>query len=360
METPSKTVSSFSVNNSPEDLSLRINYMNEAIHFNKSSNALEYTLVASIEPAIINGQKLAATCVTGTFGRSYVGFHSKGEKIGGEILSIDVSIPEEPVILQSAQSESFEFNDIFLSQDENKLWLCGDEKNSSGHQAFAMEFDIDENLAHAENYNWSVNANAYSGNSITETVVDGESYLWFTSGSNGGLEVFDASNPTNIEFSFEASGTKHFDAGRSTGAVIFGTDENHSTVRVFDLNNTYAFTDYLIPYDVSQLGKNAIFVDRDLAYLAMGNSGLLVLNLRNGDIVASFKAEGGTANSVFVEKDFIYLAYGSAGLFILDKANMESLGNWKYDGSCNFVFVDHETVYIANGDGEGFLILKKE
>jgi glutamine cyclotransferase len=157
----------------------------------------------------------------------------------------------------------------------------------------------------------------------------------------------------------EASYTKHFDADRNWGALVFGQQENLSVIRVFDMNHLFNFTDYQIPYDVTLLGKNSLVVERNLAYLAMGSSGLVVFNLESGNIVNTFKTDSDTANAVFVEKDYIYLAYGSAGLFILDAATIENLGNWRYEGSCNFVFVDHETVFVANGDGEGFLVLQK-
>lgn len=361
-ETPIKESNpAFDIYTNTQILNERVHYLNEAISFNKSKDdELNYTLVASIEPPTVNGHKLSATCVNGTFGRAYVGFHAFGDAIGGELLSLDVTNPEEPIILQSAQSDHFEINDIYFSNLSSKLWICGDADEESTHQAYAMEFDLDANMAHANVENWTKYSSSNSGNSITETMIGGESYLWFTSGKNGGLEVFPSSNPLEIIIGFDAVITKHFDANENYGVVVIGIQDDLSIVRVYDFNNNNNFVDYQIPYTLESQAKNGIFVDNDKAYIAMGSHGLLVMNLMNGEIVSSFQANGGNANSVFVEKDYIYLAYGGAGLFILDKLSMENLGNYNYDGSCNFVFADHGMVYLANGNDGGFLVLKKD
>jgi len=355
-----KSNPAFDVYDNTQTLNKRVHYINQPISFDKSKVDLNFTLVASIEPPTVNGYKLSATCVNGTFGRAYVGFHAYGDAIGGELLSLDVSNPEEPTILQSAVSEHFEINDMYLSELSSKLWICGDSDEESVHQAYAMEFDLDANLAHADIENWTKYSSSNSGNSITETMINGESHLWFTSGKNGGLEVFPSSNPLEIIIGFDAVITKHFDANESYGVVVIGIQNDLSIVRVYDFNNNNNFVDYQIPYTLESQAKNGIFVDNDKAYLAMGSHGLLVMNLMNGEIVSSFQTTGGNANSVFIEKDYIYLAYGGAGLFILDKLSMENLGNYNYDGSCNFVFVDHDMVYLANGNDDGFLILKND
>lgn len=351
---------SFEINNNPSLLNKRVHYLNEPIQFENTKKSLGYTLIASIESPTVNGQKLSATCVTGSFGRTYVGFHARGENIGGELLSLDVSVPEEPAILQSAQSETYEVNDIYLNMNQPRLWICGDTDEEGTHQAYAMEFSLNSELAHNETANWTKYSSSNSGNSITEASIDGNSHLWFTSGENGGLEVFPSSNPQEIVIGFDAINTKHFDKDGQYGVVVIGIETNLSIVRVYDFNNNFSFTDYEIPYTLNSSGKNGLCVSRNQAYIAMGSDGLIIFDLMSGEIVSTFKTSGGNANSVFVEKDYIYLAYGSAGLFIIDQFSMESLGNYKYDGSCNFVFVDHEMVYLANGDGDGFLILKKD
>lgn len=356
----SRKNTAFELINDNNYLKSRIQYINKPIQFSNLGKTLGYTLVASIESPVINGQKLSATCVSGTFGHAYVGFHSRGNNIGGELLSIDVTVPEEPVIIQSAQSENFEVNDLFVSFAQPKLWICGDCDHESTHKAYAMEFDLNNNLAHSEQENWTKYSSTNSGNSITEVQMNNESHLWFTSGKKGGLEVFPASNPQEIIMGFNATNTKHFDTDGQFGVVVMGIENNLSIVRVYDLNNNYSFVDYEIPYTLNTSGKNGICVKRNQAYIAMGSDGLIVMDLINGEIISTFKNTEGTANSVFVEKDYIYLAYGSAGLFIIDQFSFESIGNYNYDGSCNFVFVDHEMIYLANGDGDGFLILKKD
>lgn len=349
-----------SINNDKNDLKSRLKFINEEINFSKSSQDLNYTLVANIEPETMNGYKLSTTSLTADNEHAYVCFHTRGEMIGGEILTIDVSIPENPQILQSARSEIMDFNDIHISANNDKLWICGDQKFGNSGGAFAMELPLDKNFIPVQNESWIKELDAYSGNSITSTSKNNADYLWITSGSNGGLNVYEQENPENLLYSFKENNTKHFAAGRDYGVVLFGRNENLSIIRVFNLNSNFEYIDYNIPYDITKLGKNGLFVDRNMAYLAMGDDGLIAFDLQTGQIANIFKApKKETANSVFVEKDFIYLAYGFAGLYILDKSSMQSLGNWKYEGSCNFVHVVHETIFVANGNGDGFLVLTK-
>lgn len=349
--------STFVLHTDSESLAKRIHYINEPIEFQSANKSLSYNLVASIETTIINNQKLSATSVTGDFERAYVGFHTRGGLIGGELLSLDVSNPSEPIILQSAQSDVYEINDIFLSENDPKLWICGDTKTNGNNQAYAMEFSLDANRAHGDLANWTKFSPAFSGNSITETYIGSESHLWFTSGSKGGLEVFPSSNPQEIIFGFDANNTKHFDANQDYGVAVIGVEENLSIVRVYNFNNDYLYNDYEIPYTLDNNAKNGIFIEDNYVYMAMGTNGMLIMDLESGQLIDMFKNSEGMANSVYVEKDYIYVAYGKAGLFILNKETLQNLGNYVYEGSCNFVFADHDLVFISNGDGDGFLIL---
>jgi len=347
------------INQNIEALSSRITYSSEAVIFSKNANGLQYTMVANIDPITINGNRLSASAITSDDQYMYICYHTKGEAIGGEILTVDVSDVNEPSILQSATSTQLDFNNLSLSTNRSKLWLCGDELVNNWGKAFAMELTLNENIP-AENASWFKSLDAYSGNSITGTSKNGNDYLWITSGSNGGLQVFNQNEISEESFSFEANNCKQFSAERYYGVMVFGVNTNLSVVRVFDLNNPFSYTDYEIPYDVSHLGKNGIAIYRRTAYLAMGEDGLIEFDLTHGVIKSIFKSDKGAyANAAFVLKDYIYLAYGQAGLYILDRGSMSSLGNWDFDGSCNDVVADRNHVYIANGDGDGFIILSK-
>lgn len=350
----------FSINDNAEELKLRIDYPNQTIEFTETKRPLFYTLVASIKPNTINGNILSASGISNHGNHVYLSFHTNGKPIAGEILTLDVSTPDEVEILQSLTSNIFDFNDLKISKDQSKLWACGDELINNKSKAFAIELPLDMNIPDA-NANWKKNFDAYSGNSITDTYSREGEYLWITSGSNGGMSVYDQNN-TNQEavFSQDANNSKHFTAGREYGVLLIGQGNNLSTIRVFNLSSVFVYTDYEIPYDVTHLGKNGVHIDRNIAYLAMGDDGLVVFDLKHGIITGVFKSEeSGYANSVYAEKEKIYLAYGSAGLYIIDKRSLQSLGNWNYEGSCNYVCVDHGMVYIANGSGDGFLILKE-
>jgi len=168
-----------------EELSTRIDYLNQPVIFEGKSKSLNYNLVAGIQPAEINGVKLSATCVVAADNKAWVSFHTKGSLVGGELLTIDITEPATPVIVQSAQSESHYFNDVYKSFDNQSLLVCGDQKNENNVRTFFAGLNLDENSVPESNFGWVKNSNASSGNSITYTNRNNNQYLWMTNGSNG-------------------------------------------------------------------------------------------------------------------------------------------------------------------------------
>jgi hypothetical protein len=165
-----------------------------------------------------------------------------------------------------------------------------------------------------------------------------------------------------VKLDMELSNAKHFDATGDWGVLLYGVGFNESNLVVWDMENLYApVAEYTIPYDVTPNGKNAVDVNHDFAYLAMGNDGVVKVDLTDGSVVNRFDYDnGGFCNGVTVDWRYIYVAYGADGLFVLDKDTFEVLGNWDFDGSCNYVKKVGDYLYLANGDDDGIIILKKD
>ena len=110
--------------------------------------------------------------------------------------------------------------------------------------------------------------------------------------------------------------------------------------------------------------SNGIFVSGDFAYLANGNDGLAIVNVKDTEnpYLESQIDTNGYANAVFVYNDIAFVADGNSGLQIIsikDKANPEFLTNFDTKGYASDIFVDDKNVYIADGNN-GLQIISKE
>lgn len=345
-------------------LDQRIELINEDVVFEgKSTTGLDYRWVANLLPSTYGNLTLSASSVDGAGDKAYVGWHSRGDSLIGEISVLDVSNPDAPALVQWQMFDGIEFNDVEVRTDKGKIFFAGHAKNdlSYGHigdnTAMAMSWNVDsEGLI--SSFNWEEYLYGYSANSITYVP---NNTIWVSKGSAGGITVFDNANTSDVKLDHMLSNAKHFDATGDYGVLLYGVGYNKSVIRVWNLWNLYnAYQDFYIPFDVTDLGKNAVDVNFHYVYLAMGNDGVVKVDLRNGMIVNRFdNNNGGFANGVYVDFKYVYVAYGKDGLFILDKQTFEVKGNWNYDGSCNYVKRVGDFLYLANGDKDGLIILKK-
>ncbi len=346
-------------------LEQRIELVNEAVVFEgKATNELRYTWVANLLPSTYGDITLSASCVDADADKIYVGWHSRGDSLIGEISVIDMSNPDMPALAQWQMFDGIEFNDVEVRTDKSKIFFAGHAKNdiSYGHigdnTAMAMSWNVDGDGL-ISTFNWEKYLNGYSANSITYVA---NNTIWVSKGSVGGLTVFDGENTSDVKLDQEMNNAKHFDATGEYGVLLYGVGFNKSVIRVWNLWNLYNnYQDFNIPFDVTNLGKNAVDVNFHFAYLAMGNDGVVKVDLRNGMVVNRFDFEnGGFANGVYVDFKYVYVAYGKDGLFILDKHTFEVKGNWDYDVSCNYVKRVGDYLYLANGDKDGLIILKRD
>ncbi|MGZ5486813.1 MAG: LVIVD repeat-containing protein [Nitrososphaeraceae archaeon] len=110
--------------------------------------------------------------------------------------------------------------------------------------------------------------------------------------------------------------------------------------------------------------SNGIFVVGDYAYLANGNNGLAIVNIKDNKnpYLESQIDTTGYANAVFVYNDIAYVADGESGLQIIsikDKSNPKIVFSFDTKGYSSDVFVDEKNVYIADGEN-GLQIIPKE
>lgn len=357
----------FSFVKTQEELDARIEIVNQSVVFNhdKSTGDLNYTWVANILPLTSGGVTLSASSVDGFDGSVYVGWHARGEAIAGEMSVISLFDQAHPIMTQYATFPNHEVNDIEVKANEGRLLIAGqaiaDMSGSSvgDKNAYAQGWNIIPSTGYVGAMAWENYLPGYSANSITYVA---NQTVWLSKGSKGGLTVFRDYDIENVKMDMEVDNAKHFDATGDYGVLLYGVGYNESVLRVWDMNNLYEdYVEYYIPFDVTPLGKNSVDVNDNYAYLAMGNDGIVKVDLTNGQVVHQFDNEnGGFANGVYIDSSYIYAAYGGNGLFILDKETFEVLGNWDFEGSCNYVKKVGDYLYIANGDEDGLIVLRKD
>lgn len=349
-------------------LDSRLVPVNEPVSFTgKSSNELNYTWVYNITPMTVGGVTLSAAAVDGYDGAVFVGWHARGPEVYGELSILRTANPESPFMMQSVTYMGQEINDIEVKKDVNKLFIAGQANSDlSGatvgdNNAMGLGYKINNSgtISPGNIYNWENYLSGYSANSITYVA---NQTVWLSKGSQGGMTVFRDYDLGHIKIDMSLSNAKHFDATGDYGVLLAGVGFNESILKVWDMTNLYEpMAEYTIPYDVTPLGKNGVDVNYNYAYLAMGNDGVVKVDLTDGSVVNNFDYDnGGFCNGISVDWRYVYAAYGADGLFVLDKETFDVVGHWDFDGSCNYVKKVGDYLFLANGDVDGMIMLKKD
>jgi hypothetical protein len=307
---------------------------------------------------------LSVSCVDALNGYVYIGSHLNNYKVtpaeawGGEIAIVDVT-GATPSLIGSAYDPITDYNDMEItSADPNNLWIAG-ETNNRGAVIYRVGVPAPGFVSAGPALEMSIFGT--SGNSITRAGAD----LWVSSATHpttptvgGGLLAINANFPAQTNHTFSVAQAKQFDADGTHGVLLYGSSPVQSYIRVYDMNNLYSYVDFpLVGYDVTNLGKNAVDVSQGFAYLAMGDDGVIKVDLTTGAVVNHFQNFGkGLANGVKVDGTYVYVAYGQGGFYLLDKTDLSAVGHWDTVYSCNYVAIDpvelpatSNHVYLANG-----------
>jgi hypothetical protein len=365
------TARSLELNTDLTSLAERFVVVNEPIEWTnyiyKSSQLSPVTFVEAwrLLPFVdANNDTLSASSVDVANGMVYVGSHmheytrpdfTVSGANGGEIAVVDANVSNTngaAALVVSAYDPLVDYNDIEITAaDPNNLWIAGENFDRG---SVILRMDIATNTL-SPTLEMSIFGS--SGNSITVSGND----LWVSSATStnipGGLLAINKNYPAQTNHSSPVPQAKQFDATGDYGVLLYGESSTMSHIRVYDMHNLYSFVDYpLAGFDVTDLGKNAVDISQEYAYLAMGDDGVIKVNLTNGIIEQQFLNFGkGNANGVKVDGAYAYVAYGQGGFYLLDKSDLSAVGHWDTEYSCNYVGIDpgepilSNHVYLANG-----------
>lgn len=390
------TESQFLLNTDVAALQKRITIVNAPLDFvtstNKSTAVGTYTLtdVWNLAPA---ATVQSASSVAIDANDVYVGFHVRGGIYSGEIAKITQSDAGTVDAVFALTSSLIDVNDLEVNIADNYLYVAGESKARGGE---ALKIDL---ATSGVTEFVGMPIFGASGNSVTRITAGTENFLWVSSGgttnskSEGGLIELDlaaTTTPDRIDASVvDAYEAKHFDADGDKGLWIHGVGSDTYLYVFENLTSTTeslrrGYTRAITPLNgvaVTDYGKNAVTVDGNFGYVALGYAGAYKVNLAGtlGSIAGHYEynKNTGRANGIATDGTYVYVAHGADGLIVLDKTTMNEVGRWNgtttfgtldHNGSCNYVAVGAVTgaapnttteLFVAFGQG-GLMKLKFE
>ncbi len=327
----------------------------------------QFTLVANVPPIVLDGNNLSATSVQIIGDLAYVSYHLHGEPYGAAIEVFQLNENGQPVILQQLLSSNFDFNELKLDDATNgntrKMWVMGSQKISSSEElispAILAELTLESDLMVEPYIDLIVDLSGYSGNSVQK---DGAALIAVT-GSDGGITVLDYATKNLLDYTPLAF-AKYLSVN-GNNIISLTASETEATLYHYP-QSAPDFSSPDFSEDIGSIeprdGKSVVHLDNNRAYVACGEAGLKVYNASdlNGPVL-SFNPEQGNSNGVDSDDDIVYLANGAGGLYLLNKSDLEVIGNYKFDGSANFVTAGgNDYIFLANGTGGLFIIHRDE
>lgn len=281
-----------------------------------------YTLnhVGSVES--IDKDNISATSVDFINNLTYFSWHKRGAEYDGYI---DVANIGERSILSTLHAETQDFNNAIVVG--NKIYAVGSDKKGA----------ILSNINYS-NSAVTTECSYVEGGSANSVLSIGEN-IWVT--TNAGITIL----PENKFIPLVDA--KYAAVAGDKVVVLAGVPD--ASIHIFEQNgdevSSFSCGEILV-----ENGKNTIFVDNNIVYVALGSKGLVSYDLE-GNQLNRFKKTVDTVNGVSVDENFIYMACGYSGLYILDKSDFSLVKSYTLnDASANYVKrADDGLIYVAYG-----------
>ena len=294
----------------------------------------EFTLVAEVEAPSVESTTLQATHIDITGNFAYVSYNVMGSEILGAIDIIDITSPNNPVIINTILFDDKNINTIaFLNGD---LIYGGSDDNG----AFVAVNDT------------TIYIPSFSVNSL----VVNDNLVYITSADiGGGLTTLDLAT---MEWEF----VEIFDAR----SVCF-----HEIPYVLSSSAVHLPTEQISidPGYIQDASKADIIAGGDHIIAALNRGGVYVYDIETMNVAHQIPrpltpegedSEDYVSNSVSLN-ELLFIANGGAGILVCDALDFLELGyfDFGYNYSSNFVVSEGNFIFVATGLG-GFKILTFE
>lgn len=359
------------ITNDEGSLNERLTERNEEILVEDSAGNLskaaaknfKLTLVAELEPPVVDGERLQATSVSLHGGFAYISYALRGEAYAGGVDVVQLRSGKNAVVRSSA---TFTDMEVHALHHDGDLYLAGSlaEPASEGNPAVLER--MTENGGKLElKQRKQAGLESFAATSVASAGKN----LYVTSGNAGGLFILDKTT-LKAQASVKLDDARWVDANATRVAVVQGTP---GRLAVFAAGSSTPFATHAFDGADIPESKSTVQILGDRALVAAGNGGVKLVALESGKIVASLPrpvvanldSTLTVTNAAAGKKDILYVSNGEAGIYVvqagadLDKPGGDAdvkltvLGKLKFSDfeSANHVAYDGSNLIVAAGLG---------
>ena len=331
------------------------------------SSEYNMELIATVASPESQGSTLQASHISFNNTLVYVSYNTQGSVYLGGIDVIDVTSPENPIILQSSVLKNAEISAILYNNE--KLYFAGardvDAFSDVSSPAFVGMMTL--NNGRLTNDVVIQEIGGYVANSVY--ILDDKLYV-SSGNTNGGVYILDKNTLNTIE-QLNYDGVKDVTSNSTNLIAMEGvyTGSNSQSLKLFS-NVTGEFNKSIdLPRGISADAKSNIAIYNDNAVVANGYDGVGYWNLTSGnlydrvglpDSMPDYDSLDIYTNAVSYDNNYVYAANGAAGLMVtqINTSNIfEILGKADIEGSVNYVASNNDYIYAASGN-KGLKILR--
>lgn len=315
-----------------------------------------FKLMAEVASPVFEGNTLQATHVTIKDDFAFVTYNTKGPVWQGAVEIFDVSDLRHPSLVSSAILPNADVSAIdYFDGVIYIVGATGDYENLEYNSpAFLEVINLDENM-NMVSVDTMIDISSYAGTDVKVL----EDKITCTSGSDGGLTVFDFSY--NLLNNIDVADARSLDANSKKLFVLQGHEGN---IKKYYASNLDFVTDIQLNSSNAPGPKSEIAVNENYIFAAMNEGGLSMLNM-DGSIKQHIPRpetpEGGldennVTNSVSLNDDLVLIGNGESGVHvggIVEELNdsIWMMGSMQFSGyaSTNFVESKDSVIFVAAG-----------
>ncbi len=303
----------------------------------------EFTLVAEVDAPTVNSKKVQATHVEVVGNRAYVSYNMRGNQHIGAIDIIDITNPENPVIINTVEFTNKDINTV--GWKNNHILLAGQWSEGAFYGRY---YETMDSLAVFELPSFSA-----------MSMFAAEDLVYVVSGDTGGLTVI---NPDDEQVFFSFADAR---------SVAVDNDVYILTSSgIYKLNNGSIDID---PGYLQEGSKADLDISEQYLFAAVNRGGAYIFDRTDYSVVKNFERpitpdgmydEDFVTNSVSFNDPLLFLADGGAGIRVAGETptGFHQYGYFDFGGplSSNFVKSQDNFIFVATGLGGLKILTYKE
>lgn len=355
-------------------LSARVNYMEEEVVIDTSiqdTNLLgkasvkpvSLTLVAEIDPPVVNGQELQATDIhVLDKDRVYVSYNMAGEPYLGAVDLFNVKDEDDPELVASLLFTDSDVNGMARYKDELYLAIATDRDGFDSPAALEI---VEADKKDLSPDTQTIDIPSWSATSVAAT----KNHIFVTSGAEGGqVSVLDQDDYSMV-FSYPVEDARWVDEDGDEIAVLAGTP---ARILTFDFDEGEKLDEIALSGATIAHSKSTLQVLKGKAVAAVGDGGTQIVCLETGAVIATIEPpvvsdlspEVTVTNAAESDGKLLYLSNGEAGVYVAyskdkfdskdcDVDDLQMIGSFRFGDleSVNHVGIHGNHLYVAGGTG---------